>query len=390
MIAASALADAQIYLQEHGLDGWLLYDFQHSNPVFWQVVGSPRHTTRRCYLLVPPQGTPQLLLHHVDANRLADLGWPIRTYLGLADMDSGLKDLLAGRRRVAMEYSPLCALPVVSRADAGIVERVRSFGVEVASSADLLQYAVARWTPEQLAQHRSAAAKLGEVVLRAFGFIGDHVGQGVAEHEVVVHMRDLYRRAGLVTEEGPVVAVDAHSGDPHYSPSVEGSATIRPGQWVLIDLWAKEPAPDAVYADMTWVGYVGKDVPERHRRVFAVVREARDRALRFLVERHQEGRPVEGWEVDQVARRHIQDAGFGVYFTHRLGHSIGVAIHSNGVNLDGFETEDTRRIIPGVGFSVEPGIYLPDFGVRSEIDVYFGPSGPEVTTPVQDEVVLIG
>lgn len=390
MIGATALADAQAYLQANDLDGWLVYDFQGSNPVFSQVVtGGPRHTTRRCYLFIPPRGAPTLLLHHVDANRLADLGWPIRTYLDLVDMDAGLRALLDGCRKLAMEYSPGCALPVVSRADAGTVERIRSLGPDVVSSADLLQYAVARWTPEQLALHRSAARKLGDVVCQTFAFIGRNLKGDVAESDVVAHMRELFAQCGLVAEHGPVVGVDAHSGDPHYEPTPTIRAPIRPEQWVLVDLWAKEREAGAVYADITWVAYTGSTLPRPQRHVFEVVKEARDLALRFLAEAHRQGRPVEGWEVDQVARRHVEAAGFGRQFTHRLGHSLGVAVHSNGVNLDGFETHDTRKIIPGVGFSVEPGVYLPDFGVRSEVNVYVGHSGPEVTTPVQQEVVLI-
>ncbi len=390
MIGEAALSDAQAYLRANGLDGWLVYDFQRGNPIFWQVVGGPRHTTRRCFLLIPPEGTPSLLLHFVDANRLADLGWPIQTYLGLADMDAGLAALLAGRKRLAMEYSPGCALPVVSRVDAGMVEHVRSFGPDVVSSADLLQYAVARWTPEQLALHRSAARKLGDVVRDAYAFVGQNLSTGIGEADVVAFMRDRFAKLGLTADEGPVVAVDAHSGDPHYGPTPESSARIGPGQWVLIDLWAKEQAPEAVYADMTWVGYAGATVPEPMRRVYEVVREARDLAIGFMEDAFRQGRPVEGWEVDHVARRRIDAAGLGQYFTHRLGHSLGTAIHSNGVNLDGFETRDTRKLIRGVSVTVEPGVYLPDFGVRSEVDVYVGPSGPEVTTPIQRDVVLIG
>jgi Xaa-Pro dipeptidase len=389
VISATALADAQSYLRENGLDGWLLADFQHGNPVFDQVVGR-RHTTRRCFLLVPPEGSPTFLLHFIDAGRLADLGWPTEVYRNLAEQDAGLRQLLAGRRRVAMEYSSEGSIPVVSRVDAGTVERVRALGCEVVSSADLLQYAVARWTPGQLAGHRYAAAKLGEIVLATFGYIGEHLDRGITEHDAVAHMLGLFDHAGLVTEDPPSVCVDAHSGDPHYSPEAGTSAELRRGQWVLIDLWAKLPAPDAVYGDITWVGYAGDRPPAEHARVFGAVLDARDRALEFLHDSFAASRPVEGWEVDRIARQTIAAAGLGDYFTHRLGHSIGTAIHSTGANLDGYETRDTRRLIPGIGFSVEPGVYLPEFGVRSEVDVYVGERGPEVTTPLQREVVLIG
>jgi Xaa-Pro dipeptidase len=390
MISATALADAKSYLRESGLDGWLLADFQHGNPVFDQVVGGRRHTTRRCFLLITPEGPPTFLLHFIDAGRLADLGWPIQVYRNLGEQDAGLRRLLAGRRRVAMEYSPDGALPVVSRVDAGTVERVRGLGSEVVSSADLLQYAVARWTPEQLAGHREAAAKLGEVVLSTFTYIGQNLDRGIREHHAVAYMLGLFDQMGLTTEDPPTVCVDAHSGDPHYSPSPEASAELRRGQWVLIDLWAKLLAPEAVYADITWVGYAGDRPPTEHARVFGVVRDARDRAIEFLGDSLAAGRPVEGWEVDRVAREVIAAAGLGDHFTHRLGHSIGTAIHSNGVNLDGYETRDTRRLIPGVGVSVEPGVYLPEFGVRTEVDVYVSAAGPEVTTPIQREIVRIG
>jgi Xaa-Pro aminopeptidase len=388
MISETALADAQTYLREHGLDGWLVYDFQHGNPVFYQVVGGKRHTTRRCFLLIRPDGPPEFLLHQIDAPRLADLGWSTRTYLGLADMDVQLRALLGRAHRLAMEYSPDCALPVVSRVDAGMVEHVRSLGAEVTSSADLLQFAVSRWTPSQLEMHRSAARKLADVVREAFAFAGRNAGKGATEADVVSHMRELYARVGLVTEEGPVVAVDAHSGDPHYEPTPAASAPVLPGQWVLIDLWAKEAAPDAVYADMTWVGFIGDVAPARQQDLFLLVRDARDLAIQFMADRYVSGEPVQGWEVDAVARQRIEAAGYGPYFTHRLGHSLGQAVHSNGANLDGFETRDTRTLIPGVSVTVEPGVYLPEFGVRTEVDVYFGPGGPEVTTPRQESVVL--
>jgi Xaa-Pro dipeptidase len=390
MPSAFALEEAQSFLRSQHLDGWLLVDFHHNNPVFWQVVGGRRHTTRRAFLLIPPIGTPRFLLHMIDVERLSDLGWPIEMFLSREDQDAGLRALLHGRARVAMEYSPNCALPVVSRVDAGTVEQVRGLGVEVVPSGDVLQYAVARWSPEQVASHRVAARAVVDVVHEAFGLIRARLDAGVDEVAVRDFIRERFDRLGLVTSDGPAVAVNAHSGDPHYEPTPASATRVRPGDWVLIDLWAKQTSDGAVFGDTTWVGFVGRDVPELHARVFSSVLRARDHAIQLLESAWKHGRTLEGWEVDAVAREALQSDGFGRYFTHRLGHSLGEAIHSNGVNLDGFETHDTRRIIPGVGFSVEPGVYLPEFGVRLEVDVYVDPThGPTVTTPVQREVVLI-
>jgi Xaa-Pro aminopeptidase len=376
------LGAAQTYLGERNLDGWLLEDFHQNNPIFWQVVGGRRHTTRRAFLFIPPRGTPRFLLHMIDAERLSDLGWTIQQYLSRTDQETGLRNLLADRHRVAMEYSPDCALPVVSRVDAGTIEQVRALGVEVVSSGDVLQYAVARWSPAQLQTHLVAAKDVVNVAREAFQFIGRHLAAGVDELAVRDFIRRRFAELGLETSDGPAVAANEHSGDPHYEPSPATSRPIKPGDWVLIDLWAKQTAPGAIFGDTTWVAYIGKDVPETYRAAFDVVRRARDAAVQTLEDAWKKVQVLEGWQVDAVARQIIGNAGYGRYFTHRLGHSIGESIHSNGVNLDGFETHDTRQIIPGLGFSVEPGIYLPEFGVRLEIDVYVDQNnGPTVTTP---------
>ncbi|HVC35522.1 MAG TPA: M24 family metallopeptidase [Chloroflexota bacterium] len=390
MAGSFSLEAAQGYLQQNQLDGWLLEDFQHSNPIFWQVIGSRRHTTRRAFLLIPPAGVPRFLLHMIDAERLSDLGWPIDVYLSRADQQSGLRALLRGRQRLAMEYSPACSLPVVSRVDAGTIEEVRALGVDVVSSGDVLQYAVARWSPDQVASHRVAADAVVAIAGEAFAYIGQRAQSGVTEFSVRGFIQQRFAALDLITDAGPDVAVNAHSSDPHYEPTAAASSPIRGGDWVLIDLWAKQPGPNAVYGDTTWVGYVGTNVPVLYQRVFDSVRRARDAAIRFLEEAWQQGRELEGWQVDEAARQLIAADGFAEYFTHRLGHSLGEEIHSNGVNLDSFETHDTRQIIPGVGFTIEPGIYLPEFGTRLEVDVYVDPAhGPTVTSPVQREIVII-
>jgi Xaa-Pro aminopeptidase len=390
MESAFGLADAQAYLRAHQLDGWLLEDFHQNNPLFWQIVGGPRHTTRRAFLFIGPTGLPRFLLHMIDVERLSDVGWPIEQYLSRADQDGRLAALLQGKHRVAMEYSPNCTLPVVGRVDAGTIEQVRGLGVEVVSSGDVLQYAVARWSPAQVESHRYAAEAVVEVARDAFAYIGRQLGVAITEYQVGEFIAARFGELGLVFEGGPDVAVNAHSSDPHYAATAAQSATIRTGDWVLIDLWAKRPTAGAVYGDATWVAHVGGAVDQRHQEVFDSVRRARDLALDFLSVAWRQGRVLEGWEVDRVARESIERDGFGAYFTHRLGHSLGERIHSNGVNLDGFETIDTRQVIPGVGVTVEPGIYLPEFGVRLEVDVYIDPrGGPTVTTPIQEAIITI-
>ncbi len=384
------VAEAQEFMQSRGLAGWLLHDYRRSNPIFWQVVGgAPGMVTRPSFLMVPREGAPRLLAHHVDTGRFAASGFQADTFRNRNEMVDGLRRLLAVKGPVAMEYSPLGALPRASRVDAGTIELVRSLGAEVVSSADLFQYATQRWSGAQLQSHMRAAEKLGRIVLDAFAHIGEQ-GTRNKEHDTALFIRRRFDEEGLELPDGPVVAVNAHSSDPHYEPSAERDTPIRPGDWVLIDLWAKEKAEGSVYADITWVGYVGSAVPEKYKKVWDVVSSARDRAVEFLQRAHREGRPLQGWEVDKVARDFIAAQGYGDYFTHRLGHSIGEEVHGDGVNLDSWETRDTRTVMQGVGFSVEPGVYLPEFGVRSEIDVFVFPDGPRPTTPVQREVVLIG
>ena len=262
--------------------------------------------------------------------------------------------------------------------------------MEVVSSADLVQYATQRWSDAQVASHKRAAAKLSLIVAEAFDFMGQRLGDGLTEVDVALFILHRFQEEGLETPDGPVVAVDAHGSDPHYLPTEEAAFAVRPGSWVLIDMWAREASPDAIFADITWVGYAGSEPPELHQEVFDVVTGARNAALGFLSNAFAGGDAVEGWEVDRVARDYISSMGYGDYFTHRLGHSLGLEVHGDAVNLDGWETHDTRRLIPRIGVTIEPGVYLPEFGMRSEIDVYISEDGPEVTSSVQREVVLIG
>ena len=401
--------DAQEFLTREQLRGWLIHDYRGSNPIFRQVIAPLGHVTRPCLLYIPARGIPTLLVHHVDAGKFApqpgepDSTPPIELaiYRNRQTMVESLRQVLSGAARVAMEYSPNNELPRVSRVDAGTVELVRSLGPEVVSSADLMQFATQRWTPEQLAGHQRAADKLGQIVNQAFQHIGLRGREQPAreqpgsarvlptEFEIAEFIRRRFAEEGLEAADGPIVSVNANCSDPHYEPMSDGSSVIQSGDWVLIDLWAKETRPNSVYADITWVAYVGDRVPVRQQAIFDIVIGARDAALIYLQESFQQGLAVRGWQADQVARQYIEAQGYGEFFTHRLGHSISYEVHGEAVNLDGFETHDTRQIIPGIGFSIEPGIYLPEFGVRSEIDAYMSEAGPYASSPVQRDVVLI-
>ena len=395
------------------MPGWLVYDYHDSNPIFKQLVTPSGHVTRPCFLYVPSASPTGLLVHHVDAGKFAACRLDLTIYSSRQSMIESLGQMLSGASRVAMEYSPQNALPRVSRVDAGTIELVKSFGVVVESSADLMQFVTQRWSQEQLEEHRRSTNKLGQIVIEAFQYTGAHLKEGVTEFQVAEFIRSRFREEELAAPDGPIVATNAHASDPHYEPAAEGSSVVRPGDWMLIDLWAKpthssssrfgsiDPSvsplrkgglkggDESVYGDITWVAYVGDAVPQHHQQIFDIVIGARDAALKYLEDSFQQGLAVQGWQADEVARRYITERGYGEYFTHRLGHSIGNEVHGEAVNLDGFETRDTRRIIPGIGFSIEPGIYLPEFGVRSEIDAYMSESGPTVTSPVQREVVLI-
>ena len=390
MSIQAVIAQAQEYLSAQGIGGWLLYDYRNMNPIFWDTVGSIPNVTRPCWLWIAADAPPQLLVSYVDQGRFTHLGIETALFVSRQDMTAKLGEMLASADRIAMEYSPQGALPRVSRIDAGTLELVRSFGVEVVSSADLLQHATQRWDEEQLRSHLAAANALGKVVQQAFRRIGDTIDDGPTEFDIAEYIRQRFVEEDMVVTDGPVVAANAHAADPHFEPTEENSSVIRRGDWVLIDLWTRQPHEDAMFADITWTAYVGDCVPARHQQVFDAVIGGRDAAVDMLEQAHREGRTLEGWQLDTAAREHITQAGFGDYFNHRLGHSLGREVHSNAVNLDGWETHDTRRLIPGIAVTVEPGIYLPgEFGVRSEIDLFMGNNGPQITTQVQRDVVLI-
>ena len=390
------LPEIQAAIRSEGLDGWLLYDFKDLNPIARCVAGIPadRFLSRRWACFIPALGAPRWLLHAIEAGSMADLAPDAATYISWQAWREGLVALLAGAGRVALEVSPGCAIPYISRVDAGTVELIRGLGVEVVTSADLVQVAEAVWSPAQLASHRRAGAALIEVQAAAFAFARERLAAGLSVTECSIQdfMMAQFAGRGLETDHPPIVGINGHAADPHFTPRRDADTPLRPGDYLLLDLWAKEPGPDGIYGDITWVGFAGSGLPPRIQQVFEAVRQARDTAVSFARSRLQAGQVVYGYLIDDACRAVIEQAGFGPHFIHRTGHSIGASDHGNGVNIDNLETQDRRRLIPGVGFSIEPGIYLPDegFGVRLEIDCYVSENELEVTTlPLQEEIVRL-
>ena len=392
---AARIADE---LDQAAADGWLVYDFRGSNPAFARLLGgSLPQSTRRAFLYLPRDGDPRLLIHHVDAGNFARLGFAVEPYSSRDDMLDKLRRLLAGARRVLMEYSPGNAIPYVSRVDAGTLDLVRALAVDVASSADALAAVVAAWDAADIASHERAAQALDRCKDGLFSAMRSRLALGVSwtELEAQQHLVRLMQEEALEFDHPPIVAVGAHAGDPHYAPEASVALPIQPGDLVLVDLWAREgQRPDGglgAYADITWMATAADPPPAEHAAVWEIVRSAREAAVRFVEERIAAREPVQGGEVDRVAREVVQRGGYGAAFTHRTGHSIGwLAAHGDGVNIDDFETHDTRLLRPGAAFSIEPGVYLPSFGVRSEIDAVITPEGAfRVTTPPQRELVRL-
>jgi Xaa-Pro dipeptidase len=387
------LAAVQAALQDQGLDAWLLYDFRGLNVLARRVLGISADAilSRRWFYYVPARGEPRKLMHKIEPHSLDHLPGSARLYLRWQELETGVQSLVSGIRRVAMEYVPRNANPYVSRVDAGTVELVRSCGVEIISSGDLVQLFEACWDEEQWAMHLEAARHTASAYPAAFAFIAERVRNGgsVRETEVQERILDHFREHQLETDHPPICAVGAHSGDPHYAPGPGSDAAIREGDFVLIDLWAKCARPRAVYSDLTWTAFVGREVPARYTEIFRIVAQARDAAIARVRQAFAAGAPLQGWEVDRAAREVIVRAGYGEYFCHRTGHSIGQETHGNGANMDGLETREERRVLPRTCFSVEPGIYLPEFGVRSEVNVFVDAAGKvHVTGPEpQTEIV---
>ncbi len=382
----------QTALREAKLDGWLFYDHHRRDPIAYRVLGiNPVMCTRRWYYLIPREGAPAKLVHRIESHNLDGLPGSEDRYSSWREQRDGLSQLLNGKKSVAMQYSALNNIPYIGLVDAGTIELVKSCGVEVASSADLVQQFEATWSEEQWQSHLAAGQVVHQSVRAAFSAIRGAVMSGgeITEYEVQQKMLAVFESNGIITDEPPCVAVNANSADPHYSPSNERSQPIHSGDLVLVDVWGKQNKPGAVYFDITWMGYVGKKVPKQYATVFEVVREARDAAIHLVQKTLQTHRILHGYQVDDAAREVIDRKDFGAFFVHRTGHSIGEDVHGNGANMDNFETHDERRIIPRTCFSIEPGIYLHDFGSRSEVNVFTGARDAKVTGEIQTEIVPI-
>ena len=392
MFDLDAIQDA---LRTSGLDGWLLYDFRGSNMLARRVLGleGKSVTSRRFFCMIPANGEPTRLVHRIETEVLDHLPGEKRIYLRWSELESELQRMTAGKSRIAMEYSPRNAIPYISKADAGTVELIKSFGVEVISSGDLIQRFEAVWDEDQERMHFEAEKHTTSAYDAVWAMIADRIraGRPATECEAQAFIMDHFRRNGLTTYSPPIVGVGPHSGNPHFDTSPETDTPIREGDFVLIDLWAKMDKPRAVYSDLTRVGYAGAVVPDRYQSVLKVVAQARDAAIALVQERFAQKQPLQGWEVDDAARDVIETAGYGAHFVHRTGHNIGQEVHGNGVNMDNLETRDERLVMPGVCFSIEPGIYLPEFGARSEVNVYIDRNGKVHVTggPLQTEVLAI-
>jgi Xaa-Pro dipeptidase len=386
------ISEMQRELKNEGIDGWLFFDHHQRDPLAQRVLKlGPAMATRRWYYFIPADGEPKRLVHRIESGMLDALPGQKILYSSWSTQIDGIKQILGGAHRVAMQYSPNCAIPLVSMVDGGTVELVRSTGVDVVSSANLVQIFEAKWTSDQLQSHFEAGRRVDHVRAEAFSLIRDfHKAQRrITEWDVNRFIRKAFEEDGLITDHGPIVAVNANMSNPHYEPTTDHNSEIRTGDAVLIDMWAKLNRPGAVYYDITWTGFCGSEIPAEMNNVFEVVRDARDRAVERVKSAVAKRQTIHGFEVDDAARGHITGKGFGEYFVHRTGHSIGEEVHGTGANMDNLETHDDRVLIPGTCFSIEPGVYLQDFGIRSEVNVYVGQDAAQVTGAMQTEMVRI-
>jgi Xaa-Pro aminopeptidase len=387
----------QASLREQKLDGWLFYDHHHRDPIANRILGLPpdQLVSRRWYYLVPVEGEPRKLVHRIESHRLDALPGSKAVYSSWQELERGLNAMLAGSTRLAMQYSPRNAIMYVSMVDAGTVELLREMGKTIVSSADLVSQFEAVLSPEQMASHYEAQRALDEILAEGFREIGRRVrpGNGMAarvnEYDIVIWLQEAMRHADLVWEHGTNVSVNANSSDSHYDPSAAVSKPVREGDFLLIDIWARKNRPGTCFYDITWTGVVGREPSEREQQVFHTVRDARDTAINEVKRSFAEGKRIAGWQADAAARKVIGDAGFGDYFTHRTGHNIAAELHGSGAHLDNLETHDERLLLPNTCFSVEPGIYLPEFGVRSEVNMMTSEHEAVVTGRIQTELVRI-
>jgi Xaa-Pro aminopeptidase len=388
----------QAALREAGHDGWLFYDHHHRDPIGETILGldPTAHITRRWYYFVPAEGEPRKLMHRIEQGRLDALPGTRGVYSTWQELATGLKAMLGNARRIAMQYSPNNEIMYVSMVDAGTVEFLRSIGKQIVTSADLVSQFEAVLSEQQIASHSVAQKAIDDLLAESWKELARRVrpatgkkGKEYTEFEHMQWLSGAMRRMGLVWENGPNVSVNANSSDSHYEPTIDNTATIKDGDFVLIDIWGRTDETDSVYYDITWTGVVGREPTEREQHVFETVRNARDAAIAAVESAFMQGRQLHGFEADDAARTVIRDAGFAEFFTHRTGHNIAHEIHGPGAHLDNFETHDERLLLPNTCFSVEPGVYLPEFGVRSEIDMMTSADKAWVTGAIQRELVRI-
>jgi Xaa-Pro aminopeptidase len=383
----------QAELRASKIDGWLFYDHHRRDLIANRIleIATESMATRRWFYFVPAKGGPRKLVHRIEQGMLDGLPGTKQAYSGWEELHKSLRKLLAGATKIAMQYSPYNNIPYIGLVDAGTVELVRKLRKKVVTSADLVQRFEAVWTPEQLRSHLEAGCLIDQITRAAFERAAGFVRQSkpLAEWELQQWILGQFRENGLTTDDPPIAAVQPNNGNPHYDPRRDGSTRIRAGDLLLLDIWAKLNGPESVYYDITWTGYMGARVPDAYAKIFRIVRQARDAAIEFVKDSVTKGRAIHGWEVDRVARDVIRKAGYAKYFVHRTGHSIGENVHGNGANIDGLETRDDRRIVPHTCFSVEPGIYLPEFGIRSEVNVYVDEKEVRVTGAIQEAILAL-
>lgn len=390
------LSAIQTALKSAGIDGWLFYDFHNRDAIASRILqmDTKRFSTRRWFYYIPAEGTPQKLVHKIEAWRCDNLPGDKNVYLPWQEQNALLKKILGNAKKIAMQYSPNNAIPYVSVVDGGTIELVRSFGVEIVSSADLVSIFESHLSDKDLESHIEAGKIMQMVKDEAFKEIGRRINAGInpTEFEIYEFMLDIMHKNNMKCEDGPIVAVNEHAGDPHFEPTKENSHKIKKGDLVLLDLWAKINKPGSIYYDITWMGYVGDKVPDKFENIFQVIVKARQTAYNAVKSAFDHKEAMRGCDLDDVCRKVVVDAGYGEYFLHRTGHNIGEEVHGNGAHIDNLETKDERKLICGSCFSIEPGIYIPDknMGFRTELDVYITEGGEaKVAGAVQDKIIPI-
>jgi Xaa-Pro dipeptidase len=389
----ASIEQIQQELRAQQIDGWLFFDHHHRDPFAYKVLelSQSRHVSRRWYYFVPAEGSPRGLVHKIERTMLDSLPGEKRAYSSWQEQAAELALLLRGSAKVAMQYSPNCAIPYVATVDAGTIELVRATGVSIVSSADLLQVFEARLSPQAIESHFEAGRRVDRIRAQAFELVRERVRSNspISEYDVKQFILERFEASGLTTQYGPDIAVNQNSSDPHYCPTAEKSAPIRPGDFISVDMWAKLKQPGSIYYDITWTGYCGDSPPAEILNVFEIVKRARDAAAAKVLSSFAAGQTLYGYQVDDAAREVIRAAGYAHTFFHRTGHSIGEEVHGNGANMDNLESHDQRRVLPYSCFSIEPGIYLEHFGIRSEFDILVDAKGPQITGEVQQELLRL-